>query len=518
MNKLTKLDKDALERWRLKCIEISTATEAKVAKETKQAKAKRLERIKSDYNYYVHYYFSHYAKSDCGYFQIEAAEAILKDKNIFAILEWAREHAKSVHACLFIPIWLLIHGELEGMLLANQTLDGAKILLGDLQAELEHNHLLINDIGEQFQFGSWADGDFTTKNDIRFIALGRGQSPRGLRNKEKRPNYGVCDDMDDEELVKNKKRVKQVVAWILKAFYGALSIKGARIVITNNRIARYSVLAHLVGDVEPGDEKREGIWHSKINALDADGNVVWKENFTKEEILRKIQVMGYIYSRSEYFNEGIVEGTVFKEEWIQWKPMSDLSIYDCSVIYIDPSFKSTGDYKAVRHWGKLPREFHLINCFVRQCSIHEMVCWIYDYYETLVPGLKDNCLIPVTAPDIYMEANFMQDLILDDFTAEGEIRGWQLPIAGDYRAKPDKVSRIMQTSPFYERGLIWYNELFKNSKDMKAGKEQVIAFEEGSTVNDDAPDADEGAIFKLQRMGRAKATPPRLGVRPQRGW
>ena len=521
MSKLNKQDKEALELWRVKCKEIATATQVKNPKETKAEKAKRIEKAKKNYSFFVSYYFPHYAKAPCAKFHIEAAQEILKNKNIFAILEWAREHAKSVHVCVIIPMWLMIHKELDGMVLVNKSFEGAKKLLGDLQAELQSNETYIHDFGEQFNHGSWEEGNFITKNDIACVAYGRGQSPRGVRNKEKRPNYCVIDDIDDDEIVKNERRVLDVVDWILTSLYGALAIKGARVVVANNRTARKSILAHLVGDVEPGMPKREGIWHSKVNAIDEKGNVSWKENYTKAELQRKFDVMGYRRSQREYFNNPIVEGRVFKNEWIQWKPMLKPTEYQAQVIYFDPSFKSSSknDFKAIRHWGKTPREFHCIKSFVRQASIAEAVRWVYDYYEELYPNLIGcGYMVPDAVVDIYMEANFIQDLLLDEFVAEGERRGWQLPIRPDRRQKPDKYSRIEQLTPFYERNMVFFNEAEKSSRDMLTGIEQLLAIEPGSNTHDDAPDADEGAIYILQQRGRAKATPPRLGVRPQRGW
>lgn len=521
MTPLNKQDKNALELWRIKCKEIATATIVKNTKEKKSEQLARIAKAKAKYAFFVSYYFPHYAKAECAKFHIDIAEAILKDKNIFAIMEWAREHAKSVHACIIIPMWLMIHGELDGMLLANKSFEGAKGLLGDLQAELENNQKFIHDFGEQMSFGNWSDGDFTTKDGIQFIALGRGQSPRGLRNQEKRPNYAVWDDIDDEELIKNEKRVLEVVDWLLSALYGALSIKGARFIGAGNRIGRKSVLAHMVGDVEQGSPKREGIYHSKVCALDDKGQPLWKENFTLEELQLKFKRMGHIRSQKEYFHNAIVVGKVFKNNWIQWKQSLPLKEYQAHVIYIDPSFKSgiKNDFKAVRHWGKTPKEFHCIKSFVRQCSINEMVRWCYDYFEMLYPNLIGcGYNVPDFVVDIYMEANFMQDLLLDEFVAEGVRRGWQIPIRPDTRSKPDKFTRIEQTTPFYERGMVYFNEAEKGSVDMQTGLDQILAIEKGSNTHDDAPDADEGALYILQRRGRASEAPRRLGVRQPRGW
>ena len=113
-----------------------------------------------------------------------------------------------------------------------------------------------------------------------------------------------------------------------------------------------------------------------------------------------------------------------------------------------------------------------------------------------------------------MEASFMQDIILDDFTVEGNLRGYQLPITGDTRKKPDKFQRVEAISPLWERGFVYYDASQKDDPDMMAGVEQTLAFEKGMSGNDDAPDADEGAIYILQKNTRQQIYSPRFGRRP----
>jgi len=519
ISKLSKDDKKALELWNKKCQAIASATVVKEI-ESKASKDKRISKAKKNYPFFVNFYFPHYASSPCSKFQIEAANKILADRNIFAILEWAREHAKSVHADILIPLFLWINGELDGMTLINKNETGAKRLLGDVQAEVEYNELLINDFGKQQNIGHWMEGDFMFKDGTFFVALGKGQSPRGLRKGAKRPNYAVIDDIDEERDCKNQEGIKETVDWILGAVYGALNTEAGRIVIANNRIHRQSILAHLVGDLEPGMPKREGIWHSKVCAIE-NGKPAWPEKYTLEVLQAKMIKMGWRLSQREYFHNPIIEGKVFKNEWIHWKKMFKLNEYLGHVIYFDPSFKSgtKNDFKAIRHWGKTDREFHCIKSFCRQCTISEAVCWLYDYYESLYPNLKGcDYHVPSSIIELWMEANFIQDLFLDEFTEEGARRGWQLPIRPDHRKKEDKTTRIESLTPFYERSMVFFNEAEKGNRDMQTGLEQILSFDHGSRSHDDAPDADEGAIWQLQRFSRAKNIAPRLGTRKPRGW
>ena len=119
--------------------------------------------------------------------------------------------------------------------------------------------------------------------------------------------------------------------------------------------------------------------------------------------------------------------------WIRFKKVLPLEKYDQLVCYTDPSFKSTtaNDYKASRLWGKTGSELHLIDCYVRQDTVTGMVRWLYDLYERT----RDKAAVL-----FFMEANFMQDIILDEFTEEGKRRGYQLPITPDVRKKPENCS------------------------------------------------------------------------------
>ncbi|MFA7033810.1 MAG: hypothetical protein WC166_04060, partial [Bacteroidales bacterium] len=82
----------------------------------------------------------------------------------------------------------------------------------------------------------------------------------------------------------------------------------------------------------------------------------------------------------------------------------------------------------------------------------------------------------------------------------------------DKRKKPNKFLRIENISPLWERGFVTYNTAMQEDRDMLTGIEQTLAFEKGSSVHDDAPDADEGAISILQESFRREAFQPLIGT------
>lgn len=89
------------------------------------------------------------------------------------------------------------------MVVVGKSEENADRLLGDIQAEFEYNQRLIADFGQQKNDGGWQEGEFKTKSGVKFLACGRGQSPRGLRDREARPDYIVIDDIDDDQLCRN---------------------------------------------------------------------------------------------------------------------------------------------------------------------------------------------------------------------------------------------------------------------------------------------------------------------------
>lgn len=460
--------------------------------ESEADKQRRIERARTDYEFFVSYYFPDVARCKCGKFQTDAAKFIRKNPNTRAVFEWARGHAKSTHMGVFVPLWLKIQKERQfhTLVLVSKSEDSADRLLADLQAELEFNQRYINDFGEQMKKGNWAEGEFTTLDGYYFTSIGRGQSPRGLKNKSRRPDYIIIDDIDDDEMVRNEQRVSKATKWVLSALFGAMEAGRGRFIMVGNRIAKNSVLSKII--------ERPGVYHTKVNILDRDGKPTWKENYTTAEVAEMRQMMGERYFQTEYMNNPTTEGSVFRAKDIRYGKMLQLKEYRQLICYTDPSFKNsaTADYKATMLVGKTPDgHFHLIKAYADQTSVSQMIAWHYDvmdYVDGKVPVLY------------FMESNFMQDLMLDEFKKVGNAVGHHVPIRGDARKKGDKFARIEAMQPLFERGLVVFNEKEKNSPGMQVLEDQLLMFEKGGRAHDDAPDALESAIWMLSQRTRTR--------------
>ena len=492
--------KAAIKRWKILGDNINAMSTVNTAEGIAE-KIARTKKSKTDFAFFVSYYFPHYCTDNKtsaiippAKFHSQAAKTIIKNADLRAVFQWPRGHAKSTYMDIIIPMWLMIQDkrQLNVMVLVGKSEDNACTLLGDLQAELQFNNRFIHDFGSKYNAGDWQEGQFVTSDGIAFFALGRGQSPRGLRYRSNRPDYIVIDDLDDDELCRNEKRVSDLSNWIKEALFGCFGAKGGRFIMVGNLIAKNSVLQKIM------DSK--GVTVSKINIVDSKGKPSWPELWSPEKIKDIELFMGYRSFQKEYMNNPIIEGTVFQKKDIVFGSVLKPSQYAALVCYTDPSFKSSAnaDYKATALVGiTSDGYFHILKMYAAQTTVTEMVRW---HYEIMNFVGNANCRYMI-------EANFMQDLLLDEFKKEGEQRGKHIPIIGDKRSKGDKFARIEAMQPLWERSLVIINEKEKESPGVLILIDQLLSFQKGSRAHDDAPDAVESAIWQLNRTHKIDAFP-----------
>lgn len=500
-----KEDKLSLERYLDKLRMIRQYSNVNL-NETKAEKKERIEKAKKDYRFCVSYYFPHYATSECGDFQVEAAEFLKANKECIDAEIWARGHAKSTHMDIITLFWLWMNDEINVALLVGKSEDDAKILLSDLQAEFEANPQILADFGEQKTLGSWEAGNFVTKKgDVAFFSLGRGQNPRGVRYRNKRPNICIFDDIDDDQMAENPKRVAREVKRIFSAFYGTMDNEGSRFVFANNLISNTGIIAEVIKKINSLKSKTARV--NIINALDKNGNPTWHQKYTKEFFLNKQLVMGDYNFQTEYQNNPQIEGKIFLQEQINFVPVPRLNQFDAIVAHWDVAYAgtSTADYNAIKVWGLKDKNFYLIKAFVRQCKMGDAIQWMIDYEKSLPTTVKMTWRY---------ESQFWNDALkmtLADVCERN--RKYQLNLIQCERTVTNKFQRIVSMQPYYQNSRIFYNITEKYNIDMQTGINQLKSIEPGYTSHDDSPDADEGALSYLSKFIPSNNPLPYLGER-----
>lgn len=495
-NDVLKITKQERESWEAYCEELQRLEPDATAFETKDEKKARIDRLIDPNNYseFCQYYFKKITRgTENAWFHNAAALEVVANDKLRAMFEWARGHAKTTHLGVILPLLLAARKEVKFVVIVGASENAAARTLSKIQAHLMYNKKYINDFGQQFKAGSWEEGEFTTLQGVKFLSCGRGQSPRGLNSDDSyRPDYIYVDDIDDDELCRNPKRLRLLIEWLYDALIGAMDMGRGRFVVSGNRISKNSVVAHFAS--------KEGVHHLKINVYDDDGNVQWSEKYTKEEVEAHIKFLGNRSAQKELFNNPINVGTIFKEDDIIYGKIPPLHELDCIVAYTDPAKANTQTScnKSTPIVGFLGKYIYLIDVFNENASMYKMINWQYDKYDELLQvGAVANW---------WFESIFGQSLYQKDYDEVGKTRklGYTLPIIGDDRPKPEKFARIESISPYFERHEVIFNEDLYNTPHMKRAHDDLVAVEKGTRTPLDFPDALEGAIFK-GRLGLSVA-------------
>jgi hypothetical protein len=488
-------DRNALREWETYRHSLLASTTIDTSETTIQQKA-RIKRLEADDEAWFAYYFEKYCTAEPADFHKRATMRIMNNERWYETRAWCRELAKSTRAMMEV-LKLALTAKTNNVLLASHSYDNACELLMPFKINLEVNQRIINDYGKQENPGRWEAGKFVTRLGVSFRALGAGQSPRGTRNEEARPDLILIDDIDTDEEVRNQERIKQKWNWIEQALIPTMSVSGRRrILFLGNIIGKDTCI---VRSSQVADHL------SIVNIRDQYGKSTWPSKNSEEHIDYTLSKISYASGQKEYFNNPVEEGTVFKS--LNFKILPSLKKYRFVIAYGDPSFKQSkkNDFKAVVLVGQFGQEFHVIKGFCEQTSTKVMAGWyktIKDYVGSETPVYY------------YMEANGTQDIILDQVNAEIFANNWGFSITADKREKGDKFSRIESLlEPLNNNGHLWFNKFDELNEHMKRGCDQFKALEPSLMAHDDFPDAVHGGI-SLLREKTAVMMPPALGKRP----
>lgn len=462
-------------------------------------KRKRIDYLLSDFVAFCNYYFPEYCFAPFAWFHKDFSNIIVSQPcNIF-LLQIFREGAKSTIFSLFLPMYELALGLLTGLILGSHDENMASQKLIDIQVNLEANQRFINDFGDLMSYGNWESGQFKTKTDIPFYAFGKRQSPRGFKFKWRRPNMGIVDDLNDSRQLKNDDIANEDKRWVMEELKPALWIKQWWLLILQNKFHDNTVTAL----IEDDEEIKKVVLRADMKDENGDSN--WPENFTNDDIKKLEETEGAGFIR-ERMNTPFDEGTIFKLEWMHWCEPLAFDKYDGVLVnYLDPSYKSTekSDYKFWVLVGKTNNEYHILRAWGERTSSKAMWENAFDTDEWV--GEKQTIKHA-------MEGGFIQeDVHKKELERVEDDMDRRLRVAIDNRVKPDKFQRIETMQPLFQRGLVKFNIQEKDTAGMKLLRKQLLAIERGSKINDDGPDALEGAIWYIDRYGKKARNPARSG-------
>ena len=397
---LTTQDRLALDSWNELVASVREHSDINPT-DTETEIRQRRERLEKNDEEWFKYYFAMYCTCEFAAFHRKATGRLMRNNRWYEVRAWSRELAKSARSMMEISK-LALTKKIRNVLLISNSADNAERLLLPFMANFEENQRIIQDYGQQKKPGAWETGEFTCMCGCSFRAIGAGQSPRGTRNKNFRPDFILVDDIDTDEECRNPERIKTKWKWLEEALIPTMSVSGNyRILFNGNIIALDCCIKRAI---EKGTElKAKGIGHVDIiNIRGKDGLSVWPEKNSEEDIDLFLSLVSAAAAQKEFFNNPVVDGGVFAE--ITYGKVPALSRFKFLVIYGDPApgenKTKKSSTKTVCLLGKLAGRLYLIKTFLDRGLNAEFVEWYIKLLEFVGGKTTVYC---------YMENNKLQD-------------------------------------------------------------------------------------------------------------
>lgn len=487
-------DKQAFGKWEAyrEALKRSTVIDITETYAEKQARIKYLE---ADFEEWVKYYFPAFCTAEPAKFHKQSSQRVINNPEWFEVRAWSRELAKSTRTMMEV-LYLTLTGKKKNVILVSNSEDNAKRLLEPFRANLDSNQRIINDYGIQRSF-KWRDTEFKTRKGISFRAVGADQSPRGSKNNAVRPDLIIIDDIDTDQDCRNPEIIKKRVDWIFGALIPTRAVSvPLLIIVCGNIIAEYCCVTELAKKADKLD----------IVNIRTNGKSSWAEKNSEENIDRVLSTISYAAAQTEYFNNPITEGRVFKA--LNWGKVPPLRELEQLIVYADPS-PSNADVKNNSHKvvAMMGRDrvgvTYIIKAFCEQTTNAKFVQWFYDIYE-LTKGLQVYYYIENNS----LQNPFYEQVFIPLFKEIGRTKGYIVPIRPDMRKKPDKFTRIEGTlEPANRLGLLVFNEREKGNQQMQTVVEQFLVVSPTYKGAIDAPDCIEGGYKILdENLARRQGT------------
>jgi hypothetical protein len=480
---MKQIDRDALKNWAEFIEDIKNSTPVDISMTTAEIEKHRRLLEKKPVEW-IKYFFPKYAKYPFAQFHIAAINRIVDNPEWYEVLSWSRELAKST-VCMFVVMYLTLTGRKKNVILTSNNETNAIRLLAPYRGNFEGNGRIKAYYGEQTNLGNWTDKEFITKSGVAFRALGAGQSPRGSRNEEIRPDIEILDDFDTDEECRNPDTITKKWEWFENALYPTRSISEPTLVLwCGNIIAKDCCITRAGAMADNWDV---------VNIRDSEGKSSWPAKNTEEHIDRVLSKITRKAQQGEYFNNPVSEGSVFKN--CTFGKVPALKKFRFLVIYGDPapgeSKSKKSSTKTVWLMGKHDGKLYIIKGFIGR----ELNAVFIKWYVQLLQWANAICSVPIYS---YMENNKLQDpffrQVFKPLVAKARKQyNISLNIKGDEDKKTDKPTRIeANLEPLDRDGLLIFNENEKDNPHMVELVEQFKLFELTLPFPADGPDCIEG--------------------------
>lgn len=514
--RLTGKNKQLMDDWEefLRQVRTQTAVDFTLNDDEKEKKLKELE---SDPIGWMKFMFYKFAKYEFADFQKKAIRRIVNhsDGNWYEVLSWARELAKSTIVMMIVLYLVLVKKNKRVIILASATSDAAIKLLNVYRVQFEANERLRYFYGDM-RGSKWTEDYFVLSDRASFMAMGWGQSPRGVKLDEVRPDLILMDDYDTDEECRNIEVLNNKWRWFENALFFTRSISESLLTIwTGNIIAKDCCVVRAGTKARELEDRPKPLGHWDIINLrmvdinhpdpQADyqmGKSVWPEKNSEEAVDEVLAQVSMAAGQKECFNNPVIEGHYFDD--IRWGECPPLGKLKYIVSYGDPAYSNKVSKKAAQNsfkanilCGLHEGTLYIYTCFLQHVTNDEFVNWYYYLQDYVKERSQLRCFIENNT----LQDPFYEQVFRPIFLAKGKERGFYINISPDERKKPEKFFRIEgNLEPLHRAGRLVFNIAERNNPHMLRLQEQFQLFDDGLPSPADGPDAVEGGYYMCQQL------------------
>jgi phage terminase large subunit-like protein len=315
----------------------------------------RIEATSWDILLFFAFYFPHYIMHPMADFQKEILSLLQDADQQFIALVAFRGSAKTTFCSLLLPIWAALGcHQKKFIVLVCQNQQRAQQQLINIKMELESNERLIADYGPFIgTVEQWSINTLVLANGTRITAVSVGESIRGIRHGQYRPDLIISDDVEDVQSASVQEARDRLWQFINGELIPAGDLD-TRYVFIGNLVHEDSAMMRIKKAIE--GHKLEGTYRQY--PLIHNGAIAWKgkfPNFTAIEKLKKGLGSLTDYLR-EYLLQIIPEGNqlIFPEDINRYeeKIFETRADFIKNIFSLDPAIseRQTADNSAITHY------------------------------------------------------------------------------------------------------------------------------------------------------------------------
>ena len=292
----------------------------------------------------------------------------------------------------------------------------------------------------------WREGEIELANGARVKALGVGQQIRGKKEKRsRRPDFIVCDDLEDEENARTEEARKKMMSWVMRALLPAMHPSRGRLRVIGTPMGTDSLMVKL--------SRHSGFRTVRFPVLKEDGSPQWPERFGVEQVesVRELYVEAGDpdgFEQEYMLNPVGKENVIFAVEKVG-RMAAALMPQGATVTMTDPARKSG---------GKVARTGHVAYRWVGETLyVLEARGFFHRPSETIDTLFQwSGRWEPV---EVGIEKDGLEDYLMEPlWTAMGE-RGVTLPVVAQMAPRDrDKATFLLGLQPYVEAGRLVVSE------------------------------------------------------------